>query len=85
MPGFPKITLPKSIDEVIASRKQSAGQRQVQQAVNQQYFPEGIGQPKTAPQYTGPNPEGYAAMKKKIKEKQEAEAAVSEKDEETKS
>jgi hypothetical protein len=53
MPGFPKnITLPKSIDEVIASRKQSAGQRQVQQAVNQQYFPEETGQPKTAPEKT---------------------------------
>jgi len=77
-------SLPKNIHEVLASRKQAAGQKQVQQAVQQQYFPEKIGKTKPAPQYTGPNKEGYAAVKK-IQEREEAEAAVANSDKEPKS
>jgi len=59
------MAVPKDIFEVLAARKYAEGQRQVGDAIQKQYFPK---EKKTAPEYTGPNPEGYAALKKKPEE-----------------
>lgn len=64
------MAVPKNIYEVIAARKEAAGQRQVSRGIEEQYFPK---EKKTAPEYTGPNPEGYAALKKKTAPKAAAE------------
>lgn len=64
--------IPKNIYEVIAARKEAAGQKQVSQGITEQYFPKGKPQ---APKYTGVDPEGYEALKKKTAPEATASAA----------
>jgi|10_taG_2_1085330.scaffolds.fasta_scaffold07892_7 hypothetical protein len=64
--------IPKNIYEVIAARKEAAGQEPVSKAIQRQYFPKGKPQ---APKYTGVDPEGYEALKKKTAPEATAPAA----------
>jgi len=67
--------IPKNIHEVIAARKEAAGQEPVSKAIQKQYFPTKPPVSTKAPKYTGVDPEGYEALKKKTAPKAIASAA----------